>query len=532
MIIRKPYALLIKYFKLIHAFLLVMMLYLTYRTNLISRFFAEYITRGSIVVGQELTDSLFLPLMYISVILIITWLIIVLVLMIIKKKPVKYYIFSILVYTVVFIILNVENSIVATMEIKVVGARTIRAMSDIALIATIIQFVTAVFTFIRATGFDIKQFDFERDLQELNITEADREEIEVGINIDSGKYKRNFKRKLRKIKYFYVENKLLIYIFIVTAVLVTGFIVYSKTDIAKKSYNEGENIYVNGLGLNIEESYITKYKYKDSNIDVYKYLLIVRLKIRNASNKKVSFEKARAEITINNHIYYPTNKYNNKISDFGIIYENQEITANDNYYVLCYEIPSNYLKRRMFFSYVYDVGFENIGYDRIKLEPVNLIENEKVNSYNLNEKINTEGSIANNTIFMLRSYDIKKEYAVAYNYCPIPNECYKSIEYVKPDVLENPENMVLKLGVLFANNNLYINKQYGDVFKFLSHFGYLEYKVNGVDKKYLFKNMILIPKKSSSQDDVYIQVPKDLSHATSIKFYIEIANNKHEYILK
>ena len=65
--------------------------------------------------------------------------------------------------------------------------RTVRLIRDFISISFIIQFYSAVILIIRAVGFDIKKFDFNNDLKEMEINESDREEFEVQINFDKNK---------------------------------------------------------------------------------------------------------------------------------------------------------------------------------------------------------------------------------------------------------------------------------------------------------------------------------------------------------
>ena len=44
----------------------------------------------------------------------------------------------------------------------------------------------------RATGFDIKKFDFAKDLEELDIETKDNEEFEVNLELETDKYQRKF----------------------------------------------------------------------------------------------------------------------------------------------------------------------------------------------------------------------------------------------------------------------------------------------------------------------------------------------------
>ena len=67
MILRKPYALLIKNFKLIHIILSLMMIYLFYKTNAILSFLGEYIGSSQIKISSDVLYSLFDPIFIVLV---------------------------------------------------------------------------------------------------------------------------------------------------------------------------------------------------------------------------------------------------------------------------------------------------------------------------------------------------------------------------------------------------------------------------------------------------------------------------------
>ena len=286
MIIRKPYAILIKHFKLIHAALAAMMLYLIYRTTMIARFFLDYFSNELGVIGQELTDGLFNDWMYFLTFIVILGFIAVLVLMITKQKPVKYYVGAIAGYIGLLVIINIDHSIIASMEAELLSARTVRAMSDVTWISIGVQTVLIVLTFIRATGFNIKHLDFEKDLQELNITEEDREEVEVDLDVDSGKLRRKIRKQIRHIKYVYLENKLLCNILIVVTIILLGYFIYNKSGMNEKIYKQNQTFQTAAFIMNIEDSYITNTNYKLKKLENEQNLLVLRLRVKGIYNKR------------------------------------------------------------------------------------------------------------------------------------------------------------------------------------------------------------------------------------------------------
>ena len=100
MILRKPYAFLIKNFKKIHLILTILMIYITYKCNHILAFFNEYIEERVYEYTGKLAISYINIYMYIIIILIIIVVVSILILMRQKKKPIFLYLFMIIFYLV------------------------------------------------------------------------------------------------------------------------------------------------------------------------------------------------------------------------------------------------------------------------------------------------------------------------------------------------------------------------------------------------------------------------------------------------
>ena len=204
MIIRKPYAFLIKHFKLIHFVMLVLSIYIVNRANIIFNFFNEYVTTRQ-VSSAEYISSNYLPLfLFISSILIITLSIIIFILLKQKDKPKLLYIIIIIYYILFIIFLIIAGMVISTIYIEGLSPQLSRIYRDISLIALIIQIIFIVLIAIRAVGFDIKKFHFGEDLQELQIEVTDNEEIEITSGIDFDKISRNLQIKKEDFKSFYI----------------------------------------------------------------------------------------------------------------------------------------------------------------------------------------------------------------------------------------------------------------------------------------------------------------------------------------
>ena len=257
MILKKPYAFIIKYFKLIHFLLTLLIAYLIYRTNLILSFVSNYISSNTSVVGRNLTGNLFNSLCFIFPIFIIIFALIFIGIMYKKEKPVMFYVINIFIYIFFLVTLAYSYSIIKEMQIVIVDIRPIKIIHDLLIILMGLEVISFVIFLVRALGFDIKKFDFLSDVNKLDINESDKEEFEFDINIDFDEKKRRAKRRLRYLKYTYSENKLFIRIIVLVILIILGYFIYSRFDIYKKTNKEGVILSLNNFSLGVEESYLT-----------------------------------------------------------------------------------------------------------------------------------------------------------------------------------------------------------------------------------------------------------------------------------
>ena len=73
------------------------------------------------------------------------------------------------------------------------------------------QYFTFIVLIIRILGLDLNKFDFKSDAEFLELSEDDRDEMEINIDIDKASFKRFFARLKRNTTYYYIEHKKTIY---------------------------------------------------------------------------------------------------------------------------------------------------------------------------------------------------------------------------------------------------------------------------------------------------------------------------------
>ena len=352
MILRKPYAILIKNFKLIHVILSAIMVYLFYRTNSILRFLNEYIGSSQIKIGDTVLDELFGPIFIILVVFIILLTLIIMGLLAFKKKPIKFYIYNIAVYIFSTIVYIIAFYIIQKLQYGLLDVKTLKLLQDFTLVTLLFQITTIIITIVRATGFNIKNFNFEQDLEHLEIAETDNEEFEVNVDLDTDKLLRRIKKKLRYAKYIYVENRLFINILIGITVSVMAIVIYFNTDVYSKTYSKSESFKTVRFILGTNDSYRTKYLNRTKTIDDGYELVVVRINVKRIYSKKIGLNTGRFILYANKNLYYHTIEYKDYLKDLGETYINNNI-SNDKFdnYILVFKVKENDISNKMILKY-------------------------------------------------------------------------------------------------------------------------------------------------------------------------------------
>ena len=118
MILKKPYAFLIKYFRIIHIILALPIIYLILRTGNIVHFFSDYIDTNYYTNVSNIAGTYINYFMYLSVLLILISGIAIYFLMRKKEKSTIFYFLLILFYLILFVVLGITHSILTGMETR------------------------------------------------------------------------------------------------------------------------------------------------------------------------------------------------------------------------------------------------------------------------------------------------------------------------------------------------------------------------------------------------------------------------------
>lgn len=533
MILRKPYAFLIKHFKQMHLILTVCMIYLIYRTELMISFLNEYINSVTSVIGQPIVSSLYNMWVIILPILILAFSVVLLITMRIKDKPRTYYILMIVAHIVIIATYFYGYTVFDKMQKTIVDLRTVNALRDLLIYCIVIQGIFSVVSLVRGVGFDVKKFDFGSDLDGLELTEEDNAEFEIDIDFDINDKTRKGKRYLRLLKYKYKENKFIAHIIMGALAAVAIFYVYNNFNIYNKTSPEGVNFNMNGFTMGVSKSYLLNqnsigYTMDDPN----KYLVVVELNVKNNSRNPAAFATGNIELNINGINYHHAEKYESMVVDLGYTYKNQEINNKDfSKYLLIYEIPANRINSKL------KLGFHNSGTGEtayVRLNPKNISAQDKeTKEYTLGDTMTFEGSTLGNTTLKIDSYELRNKFTLRYRYCSTRlKNCVDSVEYVKPSQYNtNYEKTLLRLDMDFKFDENFKSNSITNVYNLIKNFMKIEYEIDG-QKKTQTVYLGSVTSRVASKNSYYIEVFQEIKVADKITLVFQVRNNIYRYSLK
>lgn len=507
MILKKPYAFLIKNFKLIHAILTLLYVYLAFFVSGMLNFYNSFISDSA---GKINAMNYVSNLPYFVIILSIIICAILFILMNYKKKPKFLYGVLIAFYVVVFVIIFMASNGLVTIYGSLLETKTVLLYRDLLRIILIFQYGSIVLTTIRAIGFDIKKFNFSEDLNELNIDVTDDEEVELVMGVDNHKLTQKINRKVRELKYYFEENKIFASIMIgIFCLLILSTITIDKK-VVNKEYGQNETFSSDEFNMSILDSYVTNLSYDGREVKNNGKFLIIRLYIQPKVSNPV-LNTAHMVLNIGNNQYSITQKYYSYFKDLGIGYNKDQVIKSDKIYLLVYDISGEEIKDDMIISYT-----GSTRKIRVKLSYVNLDENIETKEIKIPNGLDFTGTILSGSTYQINSYEIKNKFTYNYTYS-INDKEYEGKKYIT-----SPNNMVMYLDLNSSFNISTTN------FDFINDYGKVKYIVDDME----YTSQVLNDKTPGNISGIYLEVDKDIEKASKIWLELNIRNITYKYILK
>lgn len=518
MIIRKPYAFLIRHFKKIHILLLALCAFIYYKNLQLSSFIGEFMQLQTYdAFAEPISKYASFPAMLSMGIIIVGSLALVILLKH-KQKPWKLYLLPIIEYIALFAIFMAATNFFNKYN-GIIDNASIRAIRDFLRIASIIQYPIMLIFLIRIFGVDLNKFNFQMDKEYLEMSQEDREELEINVNFDKDSVKRGIRKVFRYLSYFYQEHKLIVNIAATILLILFLYSSYTFIFVINKSYTEGQSLDANGYTITLNNSYYSDKDYAGNIISEDSAFVILDLTIKNNQQmREIDLNKFHIMNGISD--YVTTEKtYGTEFQDLGKTYEGKELKNGEEFnLIMIYRVSKEQSVKR-FVLYYQEFNNEALPHLRkIKLKLNDLSDINENKPLKLGDPLKftlkkeeevitfDEYQILDSTEYTYRTV-LSSTGTTHYDKYTAP-EGYKILKI--PFGSNNFEGKdMIDFSIKYGTINYIDNKNKRSVVKFKNPFGRVYYG------KYL-----------------YTRVPAEMEEAKSIEIHYTIRDQKYVYKLR
>lgn len=498
MILRKPYAFLIKNFKLIHIILFFICTILLFRLRSVYVFFDSIVTTDAYTYLEDMASH-YVPIS--SIILAFVMGIsafIIYKLMKSKDKPVLYYLFFIIYSVALIILFFVFRNFFNSLDDTLFDNLTKSVYRDTSLIVYLISYFFVVLTFIRGFGFDIKKFSFDRDKKELEIEDTDSEEVEVSFEIDKDSITQFVRRNKREMLYYLKDNISTLLIVFGVVLIIAGFSLYNNVIKDNLYYKENTIFKAENFSIRVNKSYFTNKSYNGVVLD--KYYVISNISV--ISNGSYPLNTSYLKLEHNNKSYRVVHNADEYFRDLGNPYNNQKIN-NQKEYILIFEVDENSIKGNYFLDFFNKSNEKKdevkVEYSRVKLEFDE--EKDDIKNYKNGVDVKINNFIVEGNI-LIKEHEFNNKYLL--------NIKSGDKDLLKP-INSTNDNIILKIDYK-TDINMELLKNYITI----------EYNIN--DKTKIIPNSKL-EVEYCDIDAMYLRINKEVKDASNLKLRLNIRND-------
>ena len=513
MIVRKPYAFLIKHFKKIHVVLLLLSLFVAYKTFDVSNFVSDFMRFGTYdSFTDPITNHISVGLQ-LSLILICIGSAAILFLLRYKQKQWKLYLIPIIEYLALFFILNMIKSFFGSYSTGI-ETTDVRLSRDLLIIAAIAE-IPAIAAFVmRVFGLDKKRFNFKQDEEFLNLDEKDREEVEISLDIDKNSIKRFWKKTVRNTKYFYQEHKVICIGLVVLLVGAIGITSYKHFFVTNKTYSAGDLYSANGYTIKVNKVYFTDKDYAGKVVTPKSNFVIVDVAVKNNSvPRTIEMENFHVRNATKDFVSTRTT-YAKEFQDLGKTYDIVKELKRDEEtsFIIVFKVDKNLDKNKFVVCYQEKGGQLR----KINAKVEDLSEIKKQPHLELTETLKIETVADPDEISF---DDMKVETTAKY----ITRDC--TVEVCRSNTATLNSDGSYKILELEFGSETYTAAK---MLQFLQRHGKIIYKngdesdeaeiVSAINRKHYGKTL-------------FLKVPKDVNENTKLTLNLVIRNKEYDYNL-
>ena len=511
MIIRKPYAFLIKNFRKIHIILLILSLFIAYKLFDVTKFINDFMNLGTYDLYADPVSRHISIFLRISLLIAVVGSVAVLILLRRKGKPWKLYLIPIIEYLALFFVLGIIRSFFNNFT-NDVETTDLRFSRDLLYIFVVAQ-LPAIWVFImRTLGLDGKKFNFNSDEEFLELSEEDRAEVEISISIDKNSFIRTYKKFLRNAGYFYEEHRRLCNFIIIAIVVLFIFNIGTFIFVTNRSYLQGQTYNVNNMSIVVNKAYITDKDYHGEIISKKSRFVILDVSITNRAATRTIYTDY-FHVRAGSNDYKPTDStYATEFVDLGKVMSSTTRVKNSETVnvILIYKVDKKMNKNRYVLFYQEKGGKLR----KIKLNVKDISKIVNVPEIDFGSVINIETESINEEI-TFDDFEYKKE--VEYNYM----SCFSDKCINDKAIYSAPVGYKI-LEIQFSSNDF----ESKNMIDFLNKYGKIIYKDSeGEERELKFVNAL---GRTYFGKVLYLKVPEDFETSKDARFVFIVRNKKYE----
>ena len=531
MILRKPYAFIIKHFRLIHLIILGCLIYIVYNFSNIGSLVNTLInSRTYTYAGADVyinTPIYYFILVALVLSGILYWL------LRLKKKPTGLYIGLITYLIVTFVSFMYFYSILNKMTVDTIEVDVLSTLRDLLVLVRVPGYIFIGLSFIRGIGFDIKQFNFSKDVAELKLAEEDSEEFELMVGQNNYKYERYIRRTLREIKYYIKENLVpitIIGIVLLGILIILGIRYYN---IYLKRIKAREVSSVNGIAYVVNRSYITSEDYNGNKIKEGSKFVVVDMSFNNTTNKDASLDFDRLSLVYKELKYNPSQTYISYFYDLGIPYTTETLIPAESMLqrYIVFEIPETMTTTDFTLRVEYGITSKDSkvlsNYIKFQVDAVNIDTEDRVIKTNINETINTDVVNENRFSLTINGYNIQENYNDKYVICNKELKCQRFNTLVTANAYNKMTMLAIDIDGMMYDEAKFTKTftTYNSIFE---GFAYIDY----IEKNREYTERVNIVPLSNVEGKVFLLIDRRLLNADKINLIFKFRNNTYVVPLK
>ena len=519
MILRKPYAFLIKYFQKINILLLLLVGFVFYQNTQIHQFVKDYLATSVYNPTIASIDSYANGYVYLAFIAIMVISAILIYLLRYKDKPYASYVYILIANFITFAFFLYTDNYFTYKAIEGYNLVAIKVVKDLLFISTLPYYPMIFILLIRSIGIDLKNFGFQEDKEFAEINEADREEVEVQVGFDKDRFIRKVKYYFRHFKYFFFEHKVPLLIVFGIVFIIFSFNFYRYFYVDNRIYNMNEVFRSNDYLISVNHTYLTDKDFSGNVVsEKDSYFILVDLSIENLLSISRNFDIDKLLLFVDNDYYVPTTRFNAYFTDMGNLFIGKELDANKKIsYLLIYEVPKPKDDANFLLKYQ-DVGGSDGKLIRVKIKVQDISTFKQKGNANLTEEFTIPLNLNEKVTFNINNYSLVDSINYTYQQCS-PNSC----PIYQTTVTAGAGKKILYMRGSFGDST----KQ--EFLDFVLKYGKVRYQINGEDRLVDVKYAV---NRAYYGNHLYLIVPDEIVNVQNIELVFTIRTYQYFYKLK